>query len=75
MRTIRSRRVGLDDVFLLAAWACEVVVIASVKMQFQSGIGWHAADLAKVPEAAKILSSLTRVCFTIMKDQYREDGD
>ncbi|KAI0141929.1 hypothetical protein BJ166DRAFT_603549 [Pestalotiopsis sp. NC0098] len=58
VRTIRSHRVGLDDCFILAAWISEIAVIISVKMQFQSGIGWHAADLATLPDGARILSSI-----------------
>lgn len=61
VRTIRSHRVGLDDCFILAAWISEIAVIISVKMQFQSGIGWHAADLATLPDGARILSSIVLV--------------
>jgi hypothetical protein len=62
VRTIRSRKLGLDDIFVLAAWVSELVVIVSVKLQFQSGIGWHAADLMLLSEGTEILSRMVLVC-------------
>ncbi|KAF7517638.1 hypothetical protein G7054_g13743 [Neopestalotiopsis clavispora] len=72
VRTIRSRRIGLDDCFILAAWVSEVVVIVCVKLQFESGIGWHAADLAQLPDAAKILSSIVLVGFAAEKKEHQQ---
>ncbi|KAI1847517.1 hypothetical protein JX266_006369 [Neoarthrinium moseri] len=58
VRTFRSRKIGLDDGFVLAAWVSEIVVIVSVKLQFDSGIGWHASDLMKLPNGAELLSRM-----------------
>ncbi|CAJ2506890.1 Uu.00g080760.m01.CDS01 [Anthostomella pinea] len=55
-RFIQLRDIGLDDCFVLAAWISQAVVIVSVKLQFDSGIGWHAADLMALPDGVEILT-------------------
>ena len=39
----------------------EVVHIAAVKLQFESGTGWHVADLQTLPNAKEVLSRMIMV--------------
>lgn len=52
------RQVGLDDAFVLGAWLAAVAVTVGIKLQFSEGFGWHAADIATLPNGAEILTRM-----------------
>lgn len=51
----------MDDLFVMGAWVSSVAVVAGVKLQFSSGIGWHAADIATLPNGTEILTKMVVV--------------
>ena len=55
-----ARKVGLDDFLFITAWLAETVVVASVKLMFEKGIGWHARDIT-LPDAVAILTEMVLV--------------
>ncbi|PVH83259.1 hypothetical protein DL98DRAFT_652475 [Cadophora sp. DSE1049] len=58
IRTVVSRKLGLDDILITLSWLAETVHVAAVKLQFENGVGWHVADLQTLPNASEILSRM-----------------
>lgn len=51
----------MDDLFVMGAWASSIAVVAGVKLQFSSGIGWHAADIQTLSNGSDILTKMVLV--------------
>ncbi|KUJ12352.1 uncharacterized protein LY89DRAFT_738140 [Mollisia scopiformis] len=58
VRLFVSRKIGLDDLLILTAWIAETVAIVAVKEQFESGIGFHVADIMSLPNAPDVLTKM-----------------